>query len=250
MSPTLSLLISMLVYPLILAGDGCILIAIALVATAGGNPYVCGASFAFFHALYALIGIALTSQLAHYSETLGETIVFIGALVLLKHFVHHRLHHGANGDCSCEHHNTSSLGSWQIVSSAAALSLHSLAAGAIVQQLTGIEDRTALAGVLLGSSCILGALITVVVLVGESRRSLILKKLDSLPGIVTSTLTAITCYAMLHLIEHMLELSATLEWAFIAISILASVGAGIWMHSRSGPILVTKIGKRQGRLIV
>ena len=115
-----------------------------------------------------------------------------------------------------------------------------------MQQLTGIEDRTALAGVLLGSSCILGALITLVVLVGESRRALILQKLDALPGIVTATLTAISCYAMLHLMEHILELSVTLEWAFIALSILASGAVGIWMHSRSGSILVTKIGKRQG----
>jgi hypothetical protein len=115
-----------------------------------------------------------------------------------------------------------------------------------VQQLTGIQDKMALTGVLLGSSVILGTLITLVVIVGESRRALILQKLDALPGIVTSTLTALCCYAMLHLVEHILELSTTLEWAFIAISVLVSVGAGMWMHSRSTAVLVTKIGKRLG----
>ncbi len=239
----------MLIYPLVLAGDGCLLIAIALVATAGGNPYICGAAFAFFHALYAVLGVVISSQLTHYSEVLGEVVVVIGALILLKHFVHHRLHHGALGDCSCEHHQSPDLGSWQIISSAAALSIHALAGGAIVQQLTGLEDKATLALILIGSSCILGVLISTIVLVGESRRTLILKKLDSLPGVVTGILTAVSLYAITHLLEHIVTIPAAVELALIGFAIIISIGAGAWMHSRSSSTLIRKIGRHQGMIL-
>lgn len=247
MSSIVPILSFMVVYPLLLAGDGCVLIAIALVATAGGNPWVCGASFAFFHALYGILGIALTSQLAQYSETLGEAIVLLGSLILIKHFVHHRLHHGAHGDCSCEHHHPKPLGTLQIISTAAALSIHSLAAGAIIQQMTSIDDSLTVAAILLGGSLFLGLLVSLVVIVGESRRALILRTLDSLPGVVTATLTGICCYALHHLIEHSLQLPELFSWLYVAFSIVASISVGVWMHSRVGVQLVqlpTKIGRR------
>lgn len=244
-----SLLISMLVYPLILAGDGCLIIAIALVATAGGNPYLCGAAFAFFHALYAVAGILISSHLAHYSEVLGEVVVIIGSLFLLKHFVHHRLHHGALGDCSCDHHQPQNLGSWQIISTAAALSLHALAGGAIVEQITGLEEKLAIIAILVGGACILGALISTIIMVGESRRAFILGKLDSLPGVVTGILTGVTCYTVIHLIEHLGALPEALEVSLLALAAIVSIAAGVWMHSRSSSNLVSKIGRRQGSLL-
>lgn len=247
MASLLPLLSFMIVYPLVLAGDGCVLIAIALVATAGGNPWVCGASFAFFHALYGVLGIALTSQLAAYSETLGEAIVPLGSLILLKHFVHHRLHHGSHGDCSCEHHQPKPLGTLQIISTAAALSIHSLAAGAIVQQMTSIDDATTVAMILLGGSLFLGLLVSLVIIVGESRRALILRTLDSLPGVVTATLTGISCYALHHLIEHTIQPPELFSWIYVAVSIAASISVGMWMHSRTGAHVVqlpTKIARR------
>jgi len=249
MGSTATLLLSMLLYPLILAGDGCLIIAIALVATSGGNPYLCGAAFAFFHALYAVLGILVTSHLAHYSEVLGELVVVAGALVLLKHFFHHRLHHGARGDCSCEHHQPQNLSAWQIISTAAALSLHALAGGAIAQPITGIEVRLALAAILIGGAFVLGALVSAIVLVGESRRAFILSKLDSLPGVVTGILTGISCYSLIHLLEHLLSVPDTARVILMIVAALVSIASGVWMHSRVSSDLVSKIGRRQGTLV-
>ena len=232
----LSLLSLILVYPLVLAGDGCILIAIALVATTGGNPWVCGAAFAFFHALYSIIGMLLAAEAAHYSEVFGSIIALIGTLILLKHFVHHRLHHGSHGDCSCEHHHTEPIGTVQIISTAAALSLHALAAGPIVTHMSGVTDQSTLLPILLGSSLFIGLLVSLVILVGESKRALIMKTLDSLPGVVTAALTAIACYAAFHMLEHLLELPNIALFALVSLSVALSVGTGYWMHSRSGSL--------------
>jgi hypothetical protein len=236
----LSLLSFILVYPLVLAGDGCILIAIALVATTGGNPWVCGAAFAFFHALYSISGMLLAAEAARYSETLGSIIALVGTLILLKHFIHHRLHHGSHGDCSCEHHHVQPVTSLQIISTAAALSLHALAAGPILSQMSGVTERFTLASMLLGASLIVGSLISLIVLVGESRRAAIMKVLDSLPGVVTAALTAIACYALFHLFEHTVEPSSSLILAFAALSLAMCVGAGYWMHNRSSPTTTAK----------
>ena len=234
MSP-LSLLSFILVYPLLLAGDGCILIAIALVATTGGNPWVCGAAFAFFHALYAVTGTLLAAEAAHYSETIGGIIVLLGTLILLKHFIHHRLHHGSHGDCSCDHHHAQPISTAQMISTAAALSIHALAAGPILSHMSGVTDQTTLIYMLLSASVLIGSLISVVVLVGETRRATIMRFLDSLPGVVTATLSGIACYALFHLLEHAVELSTSAIAAFSSLSLLASLGFGNWIHNRSAP---------------
>ena len=226
----------MLLYPLVLAGDGCILIAIALVATTGGNPWVCGAAFAFFHALYSIVGMLIAAEAAHYSEIFGSVIALIGTLILLKHFVHHRLHHGSHGDCSCEHHHVEPISTTQIISTAAALSLHALAAGPIVSQMSGVTDQSIILPTLLGASLFIGGLVSAVVLVGESKRALIMKVLDSLPGVVTATLTAIAFYAGFHALEHILELPSFVTFAFVTLSAAISVAAGYWMHARSSSL--------------
>jgi hypothetical protein len=229
----LSLLSFILLYPFVLVGDGCILIAIALVATTGGNPWVFGAAFAFFHALYSIIGMLLVAEAVHYSETLGSIIALVGTLILLKHFIHHRLHHVAHGDCSCEHHQTRPFSAFQTISTAAALSIHALAAGPILSHMSGITDTGTLFAMLLGASVVVGLLICCVVLVGESRRAAIMKALDSLPGIVTAALTAIAFYALFHILEHSFELSSAATVTFVVASLIGSVSAGYVMHSRS-----------------
>lgn len=242
-----SLISFLVIYPLVLAGDGCLLIAIALVATTGGNPWLCGAAFAFFHALYSISGLLLASSVADTSETLGSVIALVGALVLLKHFIHHRLHHIAHGDCSCEHHHVEPLSTIKVISTAAALSLHSLAAGPILQQMTGISNTPSLIAILLSSAVFVGLLISVVIFVGESRRAMIMKILDNLPGVVTGTLTAVSCYALFHLVEHALTLPDHFDLVFLFLASVASIGVGTWMHTRSGsplPELTTKIGRR------
>lgn len=230
---SLSLLSFILLYPLVLAGDGCILIAIALVATTGGNPWVCGAAFAFFHALYAIAGTLLAAEAAHYSETLGGVIVFVGTLILLKHFVHHRLHHGSHGDCSCENHEVPPISSLQIISTAAALSIHALAAGPILSHMSGVTEQKPLIIMLLGASVVIGLLISFVVLVGETRRATIMRVLDSLPGVVTAGLAGIASYALFHVVEHAVELPEIGVVAFILAAIATCCGLGYWMHSRA-----------------
>jgi hypothetical protein len=230
---SLSLLSFILLYPLVLAGDGCILIAIALVATTGGNPWVCGAAFAFFHALYAVVGTLLAAEAAHYSETLGGVIVFIGTLILLKHFIHHRLHHGSNGDCGCEHHPVAPISSLQIISTAGALSIHALAAGPILSHMSGVTEQKPLIMMLLGASVVIGLLISFVVIVGETRRATIMKTLDSLPGIVTAGLSGIASYALFHVVDHAVELPSAGVVAFIFCAIATSIGLGYWMHSKT-----------------
>jgi hypothetical protein len=231
---SLSLLSFILLYPLVLAGDGCILIAIALVATTGGNPWVCGAAFAFFHALYAVSGTLLAAEAAHYSETLGGIIVFVGTLILLKHFVHHRLHHGSHGDCSCEHHEAAPISTLQIISTAAALSIHALAAGPILSHMSGVTEQKSLIIMLLGASVIIGLLISLVVLIGETRRATIMKVLDSLPGVVTAGLTGIASYALFHVVEHAVELPGAAVVAFCVCATVTSLGLGCWMHNKTG----------------
>jgi hypothetical protein len=242
---SLSLISFILLYPLVLAGDGCILIAIALVATTGGNPWVCGAAFAFFHALYSIAGTLLAAEVAHYSETLGGIIVLVGTLILLKHFIHHRLHHVAQGDCSCEHHQTPPIGSAQIISTAAALSIHALAAGPILSHMSGVTEQKPLIIMLLGASVVIGLLISFVVVVGETRRATIMKVLDSLPGVVTAGLAGIASYALFHVVEHAVALPAAGVVAFILFAVATSFGLGYWMHTKAGmPYPVVQIPSR------
>jgi hypothetical protein len=74
-----------------------------------------------------------------------------------------------------------------------------------------------------------------------------MKILDNLPGVVTGTLTAVSCYALFHLLEHALTLPNHFDLVFVFFSSVASVGVGAWMHTRSAtplPELTTKIGRR------
>ena len=243
--PLSGLISTILLYPLVLAGDGCILIAIALVATTGGSPWVCGAAFAFFHAFYSILGIALVSELVEYSETLEEVIVLVGSLVLLKHFIHHRLHNGSHGDCSCEHHHPIVITPLQIFSTAAALSVHALATGPIVRNISGINETSRLIPLLLASSALLGVFISLIVFVGEQKRAKILRFLDALPGVVTGTLVAICCYSLSHVVEHLVEPPHWVETLLLMLGAIISVVCGYVMHTKTAkPIIhLSKIEK-------
>jgi hypothetical protein len=247
-----ALLSLMMVYPVMLLGDGCVVIAIALVATTGGNPWICGAAFALFHALYSIIGMLLATEVADYSETLGSLIVAVGSAILLKHFVHHRLHHISHGDCSCEAHSLEPASTIQMISTAAALSIHALAAGPIVSQVTGVREVTTLVPVLLATSLFVGVIIALVVFVGEKRRGVILKTLDTLPGVVTATLSGLTSYAIFHLLRHLVDMSLPLSLGLISLFTLLSCYFGFWMHCRSvtpAPIqITTKLSKPKAQI--
>jgi Na+/pantothenate symporter len=221
-----------------LVGDGCVLIAIALVATTGGNPWVCGAAFAAFHAFYSLLGVLVVSEIVTYSDTFGGIVALVGSLILLKHFVHHRLHHISRGDCSCEHHHIHPVSNLQIISTAAALSIHALAAGPIVSEMSGLHDTRYLVAILIVSSLFVGLFVSLVVLIGETRRASILKGLDALPGIVTATLTGVCCYMLFHLLQDTLQLSSLSITTFVFVSLAASAGFGYWIHTRGAPQLV------------
>lgn len=227
---SLSLLSVFILYPLTLLGDGCILIAVALAATVGGRPIIWGAAFAFFHALYGIIGILVASEVAEYSETLGHVFILIGSYILLKHFMHHSLHHQAGGDCSCESHKPPPVSTRAIISTASAFSLHSLASGAIVRGMTETITTPVLIFVLFGLSIMIGVLIGVIVFVGDLERMPILRALDKLPGVVAAALTALCCFSGYHLVGGIVELSPAIQGALLVGSVILSGGLGRRVH--------------------
>ncbi|MFN4896811.1 MAG: hypothetical protein ACK5GN_07815 [Pseudomonadota bacterium] len=253
---SVSLLSIFVLYPLTLLGDGCILIAIALAATVGGRPIVWGAAFAFFHALYGIIGILVADEIAGYSETLGHAFILVGSFILLKHFMHHSLHHQAGGDCSCESHATPSVSTRAIISTASAFSLHSLASGAIVRGMAAGITTPVLIGVLLALSLLIGTLIAVIVLIGDMERMPILRTLDKLPGIVAAVLTGLCCFSAYHLIHDLVKLNSLLQGIALVASLGISGALGWRIHQHrartssglttSGPTaagdVVTRIG--------
>ena len=227
---SLSLLSVFIIYPLTLLGDGCILIAVALAATVGGRPLVWGAAFAFFHALYGIIGILVASEVAEYSETLGHVFILIGSYILLKHFMHHSLHHQAGGDCSCESHRPPPVSTRAIISTASAFSLHSLASGAIVRGMTESITTPLLIAVLLGLSLLIGVLIAAIVFVGDLERMPILRALDKLPGVVATALTGLCCFSAYHLVHDVILLSPVSQGTILVGSALLSIALGMRVH--------------------
>jgi hypothetical protein len=227
---SLSLLSVFILYPLTLLGDGCILIAVALAATVGGRPLVWGAAFAFFHALYGIIGILVASEVAEYSETLGHVFILIGSYILLKHFMHHSLHHQAGGDCSCESHRPPPVSTRAIISTASAFSLHSLASGAIVRGMTENISTPLLIAVLLGLSILIGVFIAAIVLVGDLERMPILRALDKLPGVVATALAGLCCFSVYHLVHGVTQLSPLAKGALLVGSAIFSTTLGIRVH--------------------
>lgn len=242
-----SLLSILILYPMTLFGDGCILIAIALAATVGGRPLLWGSSFAFFHALYGIAGILVAAEIATYSEWLGHLFVVFGSVVLLRHFVHHRLHHQVGGDCSCENHKPIPVSARAIISTASAFSLHSLASGAIVRNMAGDVSNSTLVILLVCLSAIIGALIYGILIVGEKERLPILHLLDKLPGIVAAVLTAVCCFSVYHIVSDVWDFSTIGDGAFAVGTAALSLHFGIKAHSKgthSKPSTVSSIGRR------
>jgi len=234
----------LLFYPLVLLGDGCLLIAIAVASTTQGHAWLWGVSFAGFHALYGILGIALVSEVTHYSEMLGEVFMLGGSLFLLWHFVHHRLHHRVRHDCRCENHPPRTVSSLAVVSSAAALSLHSLAGGAIIKGWVPDVSNATLIGLLIAASCILGLLSFSIVRVGELEHQPILRFLDKLPGIVGIILSG-ACFGVLyHLLEEWISPSPIALGSFIVIAFIASGLVGYSVQGK-GTSSIVQIGPRK-----
>jgi hypothetical protein len=174
--------------------------------------------------------------------------VLIGSVVLLRHFMHHRVHHIVQGDCSCDHHHHVDLPPLKVLSTAAALSLHSLAAGAILQKTLGPTPASLLAILLGASSGTVGAVIALVVRLGDTERVVILKWLDTVPGVVTTLLSGICWFALYRAIHHLLtpsELALTV-YAFGAACI--SLGLGVMTHKQGkrSPATVGSHGAAEG----
>ena len=234
----------LILYPLILLGDGCLLIAVAVASSTRGHAWLWGASFAAFHALYGIVGITLTSQASVYSELLGELFTLGGATFLLWHFVHHRLHHRVHNDCSCENHPATTIRPLAVVSSAAGLSLHSLAGGAIIHNLVPDVSNSSLITLLVAASCVLGILTYLIVRVGELEQVQILRLLDRLPGIVGFVLSMLCCGVLFHMLRDWVLPSSLLAAAFWAVAMLASSFVAYSVHGRNESPIV-KIGPRK-----
>jgi len=233
-----------ILYPLVLLGDGCLLIAIAVASTTRGHSLLWGASFALFHALYGVLGVLLASQLLVYSGILGELFMLAGAVFLLWHFAHHRLHHRMHHDCSCENHPSAQLSALGVISSAAALSLHALAGGAIVQSIMPEASTASTVSLLIAASVVLGLLSFAILKIGELEQQHILKLLDRLPGIVGFILTALCFGVLYHIIDDALASSPLLLSGFILVAAVASACVGRLLHGRRAPPVV-KIGAKK-----
>jgi hypothetical protein len=227
---SLSLLSALVLYPLSLFGDGCVLIAVALAATVGGRPLLWGASFAAFHALYGVIGLLLAGEVATYSERLGELFVLVGSMVLLRHFMHHSLHHHVGDDCSCDNHKPIPVSTRAIVSTASAFSLHSLASGAVLKGIAGDVSSVTLLILIVAFSAVVGILIGVIVLVGNIERTPILRALDSLPGAVATLLTLLCCFSLYHLVHDVLSVSPFLQGLYVILSLALGIALGYRVH--------------------
>lgn len=245
---SLPLLSALIVYPMTLFGDGCILIAIALAATVGGRPLTWGVSFAAFHALYGIIGMLVAGEIATYSNLLGEVFILFGSIVLLRHFMHHSLHHHVGDDCSCDNHKPVPVSTRAIISTASAFSLHSLASGAILRGIAGDLSSSLLISLIAGLSVIVGALIGAIVFIGNLERTPILRTLDSLPGVVATLLTLLCCFSLYHLAHELVHLSPTLEGLFLCISLIVALIMGYRVHrhrSRSAGETLTQISLKR-----
>jgi hypothetical protein len=248
---SLSLLSVFVLYPMVLFGDGCILIAIALAATVGGRPLVWGASFALFHALYGIFGLVLAGKITTYSETLGDIFILAGSLILLRHFMHHSLHHHAGGDCSCENHKPAPVSVGAIASTASAFSLHSLASGAIIRGIAGEMSLVVLMVVITLLSLFIGTLIGVIVFIGDLERTPILRGLDSLPGLVASLLTGLVCFSVYHLANDLYPFHPLARGLYLAASMTTAFMVGVKAHNHrlrtSHSPNLTQISPRQAK---
>jgi hypothetical protein len=244
----LSLLSVLILYPITLFGDGCILIAMALAATVGGRPLVWGAAFAFFHALYGVSGIVLAGKITTYSERLGDVFILIGSLILLRHFMHHTLHHQAGGDCSCENHRHAPVSTRAVVSTASAFSLHALASGAIVRGISGEVPTGLIISIIIGLSILVGILIAAIVRIGDLERLPIMRALDSLPGVVATLLSGLCCFAVYHLIHEIYDFSPYTTGAFLVVSAAIALSLGLKVHRhrvKSSSAVLTQISSKR-----
>lgn len=228
----LQLIPTTLLYLLSIVGDGCILVAVAVAASMGGAPWVWGVSFAGFHILYAILGVIVTQEVAAYSELLGDAIVLVGAVILAYHFFHHRLHHVVKGDCSCEHHHHTSISHRAVITAAASLSLHSLAAGSVARGLLGEMPLPTLMTVLvLGSLCI-GVLMGILTQISETKREPLISFLDKTPGIVSTILCGLLLMALFHILRDVLIFSPIFTYLYIGCSTVVALGIGWLVHDR------------------
>jgi hypothetical protein len=228
-----------LLYPLILLGDGCLLIAVAVASTTKGRSWLWGLSFAVFHALYGVIGVLFVSEATQYSQVLGEVFMVGGALYLLWHFLHHRFHHRMVGDCSCENHPPAIVSPLATISSAAALSLHSFAGGAIIRSWIPESSQQQLVILIIIASAMVGALTFAIVAVGELEQKPIMSLLDKLPGIVATILTGICFFALFHLLSELITVPSWGALVFLFVGVCISFFTGYSVHDRRASNLVS-----------
>jgi hypothetical protein len=229
---TLQLIPTTLLYLLSIVGDGCILVAIAVAASMGGTPWVWGVSFAAFHILYATLGVIVTQEVAAYSELLGNAIVLAGAVILAYHFFHHRLHHVVKHDCSCEHHHHTTISNKAVITAAASLSLHSLAAGSVARGLLGDMPLPTLMIVLvLGSLCI-GVLMGILTQISETKREPLIRILDKTPGIVSTILSGLILMALFHTLSDLIAPSPIFTYLYMGCGTVVALTIGWFVHER------------------
>lgn len=219
-------------YPLTSVSDGCLLVAAALATTLGGRPALWGASFALAHLVYALTGAFAISQLNESSEIVGDVLIVLGALFLLRSTIHHQVSHRPGGGCGCAYH-PAAASPWAMLTTAFGLSLHAVATGAIARQLMGESGTTPLLSVIIATSLLIGVLVSVIVQIGEWERGPITKFFDKIPGIISGALVLVVGWCSHHLVEHLFELSHMGTLAFSILVGAASLAVAWYVREKT-----------------
>jgi CBS domain containing-hemolysin-like protein len=122
-----------------------------------------------------------------------------------------------------------------------------------VRGIAGDVSTTTLIILIAALSILIGLLIGAIVYIGDLERMPILRALDSLPGVVATTLTALCGFALFHLVRELLPLSsaATAGFAFLAAIVAILNGLKVHRHrlniglNTSSSRALTKIGSRR-----
>jgi len=212
-------------------GDGCLIAAATLAASSGGSALLWGVSFGLAHAIFMGLGYSVTDSIANYSEFFADTVVLATLVVLLQHFIHHRRSHVESHSCSCDHKNHK-ISRKMIIFYSFIFSLHALGSGAIIRQGLGSLSTLQILVCALALGTIVGSLITTSVAATDNYRSLLMRVLDTFPGIVVGLLVFAISWVTFHMLFEVLGESSYSTAVTIIVSSFSAIAANILVHTK------------------
>jgi len=211
--------------------DSCVLIAITLAASSGGNPVTWGLAFGISHALFATIGSFVSDWTAEFSHTLSHIAVLCGVMILFRHFLHHEVNHVHEHKCRCDHpsHQASTGFIW---GTALAFSMHAIASGAIARQFLTELTPSLIVSLFVCSGLIVGLFVTTLVSISDKHRSRLLKYIDYAPGITASLISLMAARILNELIADLYTPNQITQNLLYFIYTMAVLGIGLSVHYR------------------